>query len=69
MSVEQMRQAGETQRTQMQDETKRHDIASRDITARDIEELKGHIAILLGHMQDRREIAAVESAAKNDATH
>ncbi|MBB2928386.1 portal protein [Paraburkholderia silvatlantica] len=69
LSVEQMRQQGDAQRTSMQDSTKRHDIESRDQTALELEEIKGHVAILLAHMNDRREIAAVEAAAKNDATH
>jgi len=69
MSVEQMKQSGEMQRAQMQDETKRHDVASRDTTARDIEEIKGHIALLLAHVDARKETAAIEAAAKNDATH
>ncbi|QBQ99247.1 portal protein [Paraburkholderia pallida] len=66
MSIEQMKQQGETQRTTMQDETKRHDIASRDTTARDIEEIKGQVALLLAHLdtRDKREAltAAKESA-------
>jgi len=69
LSVQQMKEQGETQRATMQDQTKRHDVESRDTTARDIEEIKGHVAVLLAHMNDRREIAAVEAAAKNDATH
>lgn len=69
LSVEQMRQTGEMQRAQIQDDTKRHDVASRDTTARDIEEIKGHIALLLAHVDARRETAALEAAAKNDATH
>lgn len=69
MSVEQLRQQGETARASMQDETKRHDVASRDTTARDIEEIKGHIALLLAHVDERREAKALEAAAKNDATH
>lgn len=69
MSVEQMKQSGEMQRAQMQDETKRHDVASRDTTARDIEEIKGHVALLLAHVDGRKEAAAIEAAAKNDATH
>jgi hypothetical protein len=69
LSVEQLRQSGEMQRTQIQDETKRHDVASRDTTARDIEEIKGHVALLLAHVDGRKEAAAIEAAAKNDATH
>ena len=69
MSVEQLRQQGETARASMQDDTKRHDVASRDTTARDIEEIKGHIALLLAHVDERREAKALEAAAKNDATH
>jgi len=69
LSVEQMRQQGESERASMQDETKRHDVASRDTTARDIEEIKGHIALLLAHVDERKEARALESAAKNDATH
>lgn len=69
MSVEQMRQQGETARASMQDDTKRHDVASRDTTARDIEEIKGHVALLLAHVDGRKEAAAIEAAAKNDATH
>lgn len=69
ISVEQMKQSGEMQRAQMQDETKRHDVESRDTTARDIEEIKGHVALLLAHVDGRKEAAAIEAAAKNDATH
>jgi hypothetical protein len=69
LTVEQTRQQGEMQRAQMQDDTKRHDVESRDATARDIEEIKGHVALLLAHMEGKREIRAVEAAAKNDATH
>jgi hypothetical protein len=69
LSVEEMRQQAETSRAQMQDDTKRHDVASRDTTARDLEEIKGHVALLLAHMNVRKESAAIEAAAKNDATH
>lgn len=69
ISVEQMKQQGETARASMQDDTKRHDVASRDATARDIEEIKGHIALLLAHVDERREAKAIEAGAKNDATH
>jgi hypothetical protein len=69
LSATQMKEQGETRRAQMQDETKRLDVASRDTTARDIEELKGHVALLLAHLDGRREIAAIEAGAKNDATH
>lgn len=69
LTVEQMRQQGDTQRTQLQDDTKRADIESKERTAKDIEEIKGHVAILLAHLQGSREARAIDAAAKNDATH
>lgn len=69
LSATQMKEQGDTQRAQMQDSTKRMDVISRDTTARDIEELKGHVALLLAHLEGRKEISAIEAGAKNDATH
>jgi len=66
MSVEGMRQQGENQRAQMNDETKRADVQSRDQTARDIEEIKGHVAILLEHL-DRQKAREVAEATEKSA--
>ena len=64
--IEQMRQSGETQREHLRMVTKAHDVEKRDATtqhdvnmrantAMSVEEIKGHIALLLARIDERSE--------------
>lgn len=68
LQAEQVKIQGRMQEVQITDATKRHDIAARDTTARDIEEIKGHVAILLAHMdtRDKREALTVTKESAVD---
>lgn len=74
--IEQMKQAGETQRTHMELVTKAHDVDTRERTAiRDtlvkahtamtVEEMKGHIALLLARIDERMADKASKDTAES----
>jgi hypothetical protein len=68
LTSEQIKQSGENQRTALQDETKRHDIASRDATAITIQSMQDRIEMILAHLDLKKEEARLEAGAKNAAT-
>lgn len=67
LSATQMKEQGETQRAQMQDQTKRLDVASRDQTAIDVERLQAQVALLLAHLNVGTEAMKLEANAKKAA--
>ncbi|MCP3709736.1 hypothetical protein M3I54_22595 [Paraburkholderia sp. CNPSo 3274] len=68
ITSEQMKQAGENQRTALTDQTKRHDIASRDATAITMQSMQDSIALILAHLDLKKEEARIDAGADKAAT-
>jgi hypothetical protein len=69
LSVEQVKQAGQDRRTEMQDMTKRHDVESRDATAVTVQHMQDQIALILAHLDLQKEAAKAKARTDNEATH
>lgn len=67
LAKEQIKQQAENQRAMMQDETKRRDTDSRDSTAIAIERMEAQVALILAHIDERKEHARIDADAKNRA--